>query len=65
MSSGMRAVDGNLSRADLLVVDRICDRFETAMRAGERPDLGQFLAEAPAPREPTCFESCSLSSLNS
>ncbi len=48
MSSGARAVDGNLSRTDLLIVDRICDRFEAAMRAGARPDLGEFLAEAPA-----------------
>ena len=48
MSSGERVFDGNLSRADLVVVDQICDRFETAMCAGERPDLGEFLAGAAA-----------------
>ena len=32
MISGAKSGDGTLSRADLLLVDRICDRFEEAWR---------------------------------
>lgn len=47
MISGAKSGDGILSRTDLLLIDRICDRFEKAWRAGERPDLAAFLADAP------------------
>jgi WD40 repeat protein len=48
MSARTEARDGSLSRSDLLLVDRICDRFEKAWRNGGRPDLASYLAEAPA-----------------
>jgi eukaryotic-like serine/threonine-protein kinase len=47
MSSRAKPGESTLSRTDLLLVDRICDRFEEAWRAGERPDLAAFLADAP------------------
>ena len=30
-------------------VDRICDRFEAAWKAGPRPDVGEYLAAATGP----------------
>jgi serine/threonine protein kinase/Tfp pilus assembly protein PilF len=33
-------------------VDALCDRFEAAHRAGGRPRIGDYLAEAPAPEQP-------------
>ena len=48
MVSGADAADNNLARADLLLVDRICDGFEQAWRAGERPDIAAALDSVPA-----------------
>ncbi len=53
--SGADAADNNLPRADLQVVDRICDGFEKAWRAGERPDIASFLDGAPAPMRAQLF----------
>ena len=55
MVSGADAVDNNLSRADLLLVDRICDGFEKAWRAGERPDIASVLDGVPAPLRARLF----------
>ena len=41
-------LDAPLAAAQLHEIDAICDRFESACRAGQRPDLASFLAEAPA-----------------
>ena len=41
--------------ADLQQVDAVCDRFEMAWRSGQRPDIGQFLAEVPAKVRPQLF----------
>ena len=41
-------LNGPLAAADLHKIDAICDRFEAAWRAGNRPDLASFLSEAPA-----------------
>ena len=40
-------LDAALAAADLHEIDAICDRFESAWRAGRRPDLASFLSEAP------------------
>jgi len=40
-------LDAALAAADLQEIDAICDRFESAWRAGRRPDLASFLSEAP------------------
>jgi hypothetical protein len=57
MHSGAPARDFELPRADLLLIDRICDRFEAAWRAGERPDLALFLAETAGPARAHLFRS--------
>ena len=49
MSSGTGAAVGNLPLATLLEIEEVCDRFEHAWRAGERPDLASFLAESSGP----------------
>jgi len=41
-------LDAPLAAAQLHEIDVICDRFESACRAGDRPDLASFLSEAPA-----------------
>jgi hypothetical protein len=34
--------------ADLQYIDAACDQFEAAWRAGRRPELASYLADAPA-----------------
>ena len=50
----MRGLD--LSRADLLLVDQVCDRFEAAWRAGEQPDIASFLDAVPQPARSQLFQ---------
>ena len=38
-----------MPRAELMRIDAVCDRFERAWRAGDRPELATFLAEDPGP----------------
>lgn len=38
-------VDSSVGRSQL--IDSICDRFESALKAGERPKVGDYLAHAP------------------
>jgi tetratricopeptide (TPR) repeat protein len=53
--SRLTAAGDNLSLADMLEIDSACDRFETAWRSGERPELGAFLAEASEAARPRLF----------
>ena len=45
----------NLPLADRKRIDGICDRFEVAWRAGERPDLGSFLSGLSGPAQARLF----------
>ncbi len=45
--------DGALSPAVMRAVDRTCDRFEAAWRAGARPRIEDYLSEVPAADQPT------------
>lgn len=39
---------GDLSVEDIRLLDDLCDRFEAALRRGQRPDPDHYLREAPA-----------------
>ena len=45
MSMGELRGPGSLSATQAEELDRACDRFEAAWRAGERPDLAAYLAK--------------------
>src|SRR5208337_4065477 len=36
-------------------LDLVCDRFETAWKAGQRPEIGLYLSETPEPERSTLF----------
>ena len=46
-------------------IDRVCDRFEAAWKAGRRPRIEEYLGEAAGPERRPCCASCSLSSWSS
>ncbi|MFO0798552.1 MAG: serine/threonine-protein kinase [Gemmataceae bacterium] len=46
---------GALSPQDLIAFERLCDRYEDALRAGTRMDLVDVLAEAPEGLRPVLF----------
>jgi len=43
----------SLSTADLARIDRVCERFEVAFRAGEQPRVEDFLGEVPEEQRAT------------
>ena len=46
---------GSLPLADRKAIDAACDRFEAACRAGDRPDLDDFLRGARGPAREVLF----------
>ena len=49
MSGRARAEDEAVPLADLMRIEAVCDRFEEALRADDRPELASFLADCPGP----------------
>ena len=47
-----------LPLASLMQIDAVCDRFEDAWRAGERPDLSSFLADTADRPATGCSTAC-------
>ncbi len=47
--------DGSLPLADWKRIDALCDRFETALQAGETPDLAEFLDDLQGPSRDRLF----------
>jgi serine/threonine-protein kinase len=54
--SGTTRPNGDTSPPELTQrIDRTCDRFEAAWKAGQRPPIEAFLVEVPAPGRPALF----------
>src|SRR3954451_24296928 len=49
MSGCREAEDTAVPLAVLMHIEAICDRFEAAWRADDRPDLAAFMADGPGP----------------
>jgi len=55
MTFEARTAAPDLPLADWKRIDSLCDRFESAIRAGERPDVASFLGELEGPARDVLF----------